>query len=928
MDDRHSGRGAQFGGSRFWPLVAVAIILILLLGYCSLRSGRTGKVEQKAPSAVTTPRPHRSFRPQAAESAATAAHEAGIFPDRRSAAPPTPGLINSAPDGGTTKTGGASSNASVSGAHAARVSQASGNDSQKQAPCGGPTTKHAPQPSSAGAVAAMMETGPTTMQEKSAMPVVESTPAPSAGNGPKEELLSVVINDQPQHQTDLFLCPGNAPNSPLYAKKSDIQSWRMQVPGQAAYNYEGEKFYALDDIPGVTYRIDESTQTLYITAPPGVFGNTIVDGFFGRSAEPQRTPWGGFFNYDFLGTYTQNNTNVNGLFEAGIFNNWGVGTSSFLEQNLGGSGSHLIRLDTAWRHDNPDNMTSLILGDSVTQGGMIGLDVRLGGIQYGTNFSTRPYFITFPMPGLNGQAALPSTVDLYVNGLLKSSQQVPSGPFSVPAVPVVTGPGSATLVVHDALGREQVITTSFYASSSLLKAGLDDYSFSAGKLRQNYGLDSYDYGNFAATGLFRHGFTSHFTGEVHGEFSGSLSDLSLGGTFVGSDTGVVNTALSVSNSDLGSGVLGQFGVQRQWQDFSLGANVKLASPDYTELGYNGMPAPRRQVTASAGANLGKHNGSLYATYLDQSSPLFGHTRLITAGYSVTLPGSGFLNLNAFHDLSGSGNNGVSLTFTMSFGERTTLIAGVTRNNQQENGYVQLQKALPTGAGYGYRVSTQVGPDPLSQAEFDYQNDVGTYRVGVSNLSGITSYQGEASGGLAFIGGSVYPSREINRAFGLVRVPGISGVKIYADNQPVATTNSNGDALIPNMRPYQNNNLRLGLKNLPIGAQVSTLKIDAVPRYRSGIVKAFPVTNTRGATFTVRVAGGKMLPAGAEVHIVGKSQTFPVGMDGEVYVTGLAEHNILEATWENQSCKLIVNMPKHTQDPLPDLGTFDCEGIHP
>lgn len=156
----------------------------------------------------------------------------------------------------------------------------------------------------------------------------------------------------------------------------------------------------------------------------------------------------------------------------------------------------------------------------------------------------------------------------------------------MPAVPVVTGPGQVTLVVRNALGREQVITTAFYASSRLLKQGLNDYSFSVGKLRENYGLDSSDYGYFAATGLFRHGFTPHFTGEVHGEFSNTVRDVSLGATFADTYTGVV------SHSALGSGVLGRFGLQRQWRNFSLGGNVQLASPRFTELGYIGLPAPR------------------------------------------------------------------------------------------------------------------------------------------------------------------------------------------------------------------------------------------------------------------------------------------------------------------------------------------------
>ena len=527
-------------------------------------------------------------------------------------------------------------------------------------------------------------------------------------NGPQEELLSVVINGQPTNKTYLFLCPSSLSNAPLYARKADIQEWRMHVPDVAPLVFDGIKFYPLDDIPGVTYRIDNATQTLYITSPAGAFQSTIVDGFFRASPKPQKTPWGGFLNYDFLGTHASGQTHVDGLFELGLFNDWGVGTSNFLDQNMTHAGSHLIRLDTAWRHDDPGDMTTLTIGDSITRGGQTGLDVRIGGVQYGTNFSTQPYFVTFPMPGLSGNAAVPSTVDLYVNSVLKSTQQVPSGPFTVPAVPVVTGPGQVTLVVRNALGQQQVITTSFYASSSLLKQGLNDYSFSVGKLRENYGLDSNDYRNFMATGLFRHGFTQHFTGEVYGEFSNLVNDVSLGATLANTSTGAINTAVAVSHSQLGSGVLGRFGLQRQWESFSLGGNIQLASPRFTEVGYNGLPAPRKQNAVTAGEAFGRGLGSVYASYMDQESPLFGRTRLLTAGYSVNAFNKGFFNLSAFHALGGSSNNGFSLSFTMSFGARTSLSTGVNEQNGNTLGYAQLQRSLPAGTGSGYRIGTQIG----------------------------------------------------------------------------------------------------------------------------------------------------------------------------------------------------------------------------
>ena len=54
------------------------------------------------------------------------------------------------------------------------------------------------------------------------------------------------------------------------------------------------------------------------------------------------------------------------------------------------------RLETTYTVDQPQKLTTLHLGDSVTRPGAWGRAVRFGGIQFGTNFNTQPGFIRFP----------------------------------------------------------------------------------------------------------------------------------------------------------------------------------------------------------------------------------------------------------------------------------------------------------------------------------------------------------------------------------------------------------------------------------------------------------------------------------------------------------------------------------------------------
>src|SRR5204862_86830 len=96
------------------------------------------------------------------------------------------------------------------------------------------------------------------------------------------------------------------------------------------------------------------------------------------------------------------------------FNEYGVFTSSLLAPQLG-SPRDWVRLDSTFAVDYPEKLTSLRLGDTLSRPGTWGRPIRLGGLQYGTNFNVQPGFIRQPVLEAAGSATLPSTVDLFVN---------------------------------------------------------------------------------------------------------------------------------------------------------------------------------------------------------------------------------------------------------------------------------------------------------------------------------------------------------------------------------------------------------------------------------------------------------------------------------------------------------------------------------
>ncbi len=155
--------------------------------------------------------------------------------------------------------------------------------------------------------------------------------------------------------------------------------------------------------------------------------------------------------------------------------------------------------------------------------------MRLGGIQFARDFSIRPDLVTWPLPIFSGQAAVPSTVDLFIDGYRTNSNQIQPGPWSITDMPFVNGAGEAVIVTTDAVGRRVTTTLPFYVSGDLLKQGLSDFSLSIGVIRRNYGLENFSYQHLATSNSYRYGLADWITLENHLEGADRLALAGVGG---------------------------------------------------------------------------------------------------------------------------------------------------------------------------------------------------------------------------------------------------------------------------------------------------------------------------------------------------------------------------------------------------------------
>ena len=737
----------------------------------------------------------------------------------------------------------------------------------------------------------------------------------------------VDINRQGLKETVLAL---RAKDGALYLPESDLQRWHLKIPPGIAIQYDGQRFVPLAMLAGVSVTVDPAKQALYIEAVPNAFDAEREPLKEAPWPMPTRSSLGGFFNYSLLGQTGAGAQDLSGLFDAGLFGPYGVLTNSSALNlsSVATSTPSFVRLDTTWFLDNPANMTSLRLGDSITQTGEWGRPVRFGGIQYGTNFNTRPGFITFPLQAASGVAALSSVVDVFVNGNRVGEQSVKPGPFSITNIPPITGQGDIQLVVRDAAGREQVITQPFYASTQLLRAGLEDFSYQAGFLRNNYGVESNDYGPAFGTALYRRGITNQLTLEGEAEATPGIGAGGVVANYLAGDIVVLTAGGAASGGEAGAGGLGLLGFQHIDRRFSISARGAWTTPQFRQVGLpEGELPPQRVAAASASYQMGRY-GILSFAWADEVFRDRPRAGLVAGTYSITAGRLGFISLSLSYTTTQPHSTTALLTLTVPLGAMTsaTFAAQQTRNAQgsvESELSAGVQQSLPVGEGWGYRLFATNHQN--LQAGISAQNNVGTYILEAARFNDENFLRAGVTGGIGLVGGHPFLARQLDTSFAVVRVADFPNVTVYQDNQPVGRTDQAGLAVLPRLRAYDRNPVSVELDDLPADAKLDGNKLVAVPYARSGLLLDFPVMRERGVLLQIVLDDGEPLPPSSVVVVEGRTEEFPVAYRGEVYLTDLGAKNRLRATYRGQSCDFELDVPPSTE-AVQKLGPVACSGV--
>lgn len=746
----------------------------------------------------------------------------------------------------------------------------------------------------------------------------------------RELYLDVTINGQKQELIGGFV----ERDGTLYATPQELQAVGVRPPDSSGPTADG--LVRLSDVSGLQYDYDEPGQALRITLPEAGRQPVAIGARDTRVTQAD-SDYGVLLNYDLLATRSGGTTSGSGLLEGRVFGPLGVLDGSFIGdigsgdngRNDGtGDGSRLIRLDTTWTYSDPDLLRRYRLGDFISGGLAWTRPVRMIGAQIDRDYALRPDLVTFPVPRFGGDAAVPSTVDVYVDNVKQFSTEVRPGPFEINDLPVLTGGGNAQVVVRDALGRETVQTLPFYASRDLLREGFADYSFEAGSVRRHYGEDSADYSGFAGVASLRYGLDDDLTLESHFEGSGDLLLGGVGAVYGVGTLGTVNASLAASRAGGDSGLQYSVGFEHLDPRWSAGLQRTGTIGTYRDLAaVEDRNLLRGTTRVNLSLNLDRW-GALGVAYIDTDQSDFGRLQIASGSYTVTVFDNVQLMGSAFLDLNDRSNAGVTLSLSVPLG--TTANVGVDATSQNGQRWLTQRGSYTQDTGVtdrGLAVNVQATEGDLRRyyGQVDYRTGLADFTASADQIDGSTNVRGEVRGSITAAAGGVFLNQRIDDSFAVIDT-GVPDVGVTLENRPVGRTDGGGQLLVRGLRAYEANKMAIDVTDLPADAAFDDTRRSVVPADRSGIVVHFPVQIGDAATVLIHRPDGSAVPPGATLALDGGAGPLPVGYDGMAYAIGLQPDNAGTVTLpDGTQCRIAFAFAPVAGE-LPQIGPVTCGGM--
>ena len=696
--------------------------------------------------------------------------------------------------------------------------------------------------------------------------------------------LKVILNGE--DAGDFFLVLTS--DGDVLMKREDLQKNNLKPGIGKDITFNGETYVSLRSIPDLNFSINEQKASIEINAASHLFITQTVDASYAKPYKvyyPKETS--AFLNYGFL--YNSENSAYDVATEVGIHFQDYLGTSTF-NYHKDDFEDKMVRLLTSIRTDDRKNLTTSILGDFPAISGVLGSAPLLGGFNFSKNYDIDPYYLRFPPLTLSGALIYPSKAELYVNDMLVKRETLSPGQFLFENIPAEVGLGSTKIVIRDIFGNERVITRPFYYSDALLKPGLQEFSYSLGFLRKDFGEKSFSYGDLALLAFHNYGFTNSLKAGYAMELSKDTQQLGPTASILLPNAGVLDLSFTASNSNGKTGIGGFLAHSFRSRYIDTFLSVTSLTKDFSNLTVK--PSDEKPSFQFTGA-IGFHSndiGSIVGQYSSTHFYMGPDTSVLSLSYTrvITKRATLFITATRSETEGTETKDELFCGLNIYFGKDISGLFSYTNSGGENVEKATITKSLPTGTGFGFTADIENSKEQTDIAgEVSYQNNYGIYSVGYRKFGGEDSFEASVAGGIGYIDKSLFLSRPMSDGFAKVKVGDLEGVRVYSYGNEVTRTDSKGEAIIPVIQSFNDNRVDIENEDIPINYSITALTSYINPSYRSGGVVNFDVKRIQSFIGNIYVIeNGKKLPVEftvIRVQFKDKSIEGLVGRNGEFYV---------------------------------------------
>lgn len=743
----------------------------------------------------------------------------------------------------------------------------------------------------------------------------------AAANPAQGETIVVRVTLNTENKGDLFV--ERTSDRDFLVKVQDLRAIGFRNPSGTPSVIDGENYISLRSMSGVSFEFREKELALNISANPQLLATQSfgVENLGGKAVRTARNESSLFANYALTAARADVGTPGFGL--AGEVG-WRAGNYLFLSDGstvTDAAGKRkFVRLMSNVTHDDREALRRAVVGDFFTPAREFSSGVNLGGVSVSKLYGLNPYFIQFPMQSVSGNVALPSDLEVFVDGQRVRTERLKPGEFELRDILAYGGSRNVQLVLRDSFGRVQQLNYSFYFSDQPLRSGLHEYSYNLGAIRRGFGTDSNRYGPAALNMFHRYGLNDAVTLGLRAEGSRKFFNVGPTATLVLGSSGVLGVAAARSEVAGQSGTAGSLSYTYQARAWSAGVSARREWGHFAALADPPIITNRKlEASVSASYNMdARGTVSLGHSWLSTRSGMAGSTptpaqpysvavledqRRTTLSYSVPIV-SGWASLNTSlshikEKVAGSRNElflGVSVFFEKDYSAAASYRNDGTRNSE----VVELTKRQPIGEGLGFTVVADRDSDPTGhnqrfKSSVQYNAPAAILRADLGrnrDQHGKTSddYRASVAGGIGYIDGTVSFGRPITGSFGIVKVGELSGVGVLVNGQRVGETDAQGKLFLPALNAYTDNEVALAAETIPIDYSIGAVARKVSPPYRSGTLINFAARKLQAFSGRLKTQGKDGLKSVEFVEMKlgpdAPTEGLQTGRGGEFYVENL------------------------------------------